>query len=502
MKLTLLVALVLSIVSVSNAASPTKTPKVDLKSLPEIAADFAPSPLFDPLPYKDARKPAGEFSENQMSKDMKELRDRLAQVKSADEFEALIVSAKLTMKDKSDDAQFVIAQAATLLPMRGIVWRLRPLFEQSRGFLGTKSTHVAAVQLVREVSATLAGAFPSKASDMILQFALEPSSKMSTADQFRDVPSFQNFLIKSVAPAHHSAAKTIGEIIERNPKSTFVFDNKMAFGKGTFTDGIERFVGFAAPEMHLAAAAHLAVLNETYVFCSYNQNSLIDAIGKLGAQMGLDSTMGTVFTPTAGLGITDQERVRVIKSLSESGKFLTRLEGYERAMKSAYAALVLSVRHTETAHTQLLSRPAGRSFAVDSFYFLKPRGNLTAANVKTAVAAVAGPIEIRDPITAEVVRIDVPKFYSNPPAKLTSLMASAFVLDEPVEKSKPNTVGEKLVYRNYAYGSAKGWSNEDWKTYVPSATGKGSEYMGTVRRVVARNPGAAAVFGLPAIFVH
>ncbi len=501
MKLTPIVALFVVFAS-SASAAPKKTDTDFLADVPKIDADFKESPLFNPPASKERRKPAGELTEAQMSADMKALRDRLAQVKTVDEFESLIVTSKARMNDMSDDAKFVVSQAAAILPLRGIVWRLRPLFENSRGFLGTKTTHVAAVQLVREVSATLNGAFPSNASTMILQFALEPSEKMSPKQQFRDVAGFQRFLTAEVVPAHHQALQTIESIIKRNPSATFVFDNKMAFGKGSFDDGIQRFVGFSAPEMHLAAAAHAAVINETLVFCSYNQSALIEALGKLGAQMGLDSVMGGTFSPTAGWGITDQERVRVIKSLGTSKNFLARREGAQGAMKSAHGALVRSMRHLKAAHMLLQQRPVGRSFAVDPFFLVKPRGALTAANVETAVAAVSGPVDVRDPITGEVVRIDVPKFYSSPPTTLTSLMATDFVLDQPTELTKKNSAGEKLVFRNYSYGRAKAWANGSWKTFVPSADGKDPDYMLTVRRVVARNPGAAAVFGLPAVFVH
>lgn len=78
------------------------------------------------------------FSESDLSADFKKLRTEWLKVETPDQFEALLKNSYANLDSYSDDTKYFLTQAHVALPLRGIVWRLRPLFEKGNLFLGNK----------------------------------------------------------------------------------------------------------------------------------------------------------------------------------------------------------------------------------------------------------------------------------------------------------------------------------------------------------------------------
>ena len=92
------------------------------------------------------------YSESDLSNDFKTLREQWLKVKDPDQLENLLKISYARYDNYSDDTKYFLAQAHLILPLRGIIWRMRPLFEKGGSFIGVKSTHVTAVQLLRSVA--------------------------------------------------------------------------------------------------------------------------------------------------------------------------------------------------------------------------------------------------------------------------------------------------------------------------------------------------------------
>ena len=116
-------------------------------------------------------------------------------------------------------------------------------------------------------------------------------------------------------------------------------------------------------------------------------------------------------------------------------------------------------------------------------------------------AVVQGVASVRDPLSGEIVTIDLPAFYSKPPESLAVLFPTKFEKGS-FEKSIKNSKGESLTFRNYSNGKAIAWNNNEWKVFVPSADGKDPGYMTEADRIIKYSFGTSKVFNLTTMFVH
>lgn len=418
--------------------------------------------------------------------------------------EALLKKSYAKYDSLSEDTRYFLAQMHTTLPLRGIVWRLRPLFESSKGFLGNKSTHVTAVQAVRSSITALKMFLPTNQTDAVIQYFTEPSVEMSKDDQFKSIADFQNYLVSDFLPVLKQSTDRIVALTKNSSDKVFVWDNKMAFGRGSFEDDIQRFVGHGPAEMNFVVASMYRAYHDVLVYCAYNQDYAIKLAGEIGSHLGIDSSIFS--SKKKDLGITDQERIALIKRAANKKNFL-EIRNYEGSkygsnlLSLAYSALKNSVVYAERSYEYLQGRDASKTMSLNPVLFNQDVAPNLDKGIKNMKAVVQGMAEVRDPVTGDTVALNLPAFYKEPPASLTSLMAVQFEGGD-VQKVIKNTKGESLLVRNYLHGRSIAWDNSTWKKYVPSAEGKKGDYMAEARRIIQYSFGTSMVFGIPDMFVH
>ena len=451
------------------------------------------------------RKIASELSlsDSDLSADLKKLREEWLAIETGDEMEALLKKSEKNYSSYSEDTRYFLAQMQVSLPLRGIIWRLRPLFENSKGFLGNKSTHVTAVQAVRTAISGLKMFLPTQQTDAAIQFFTEPSIEMSKQDQFKSVADFQRFLVESVVPAINGAAAKISALPQSADK-VYVWDNKLAFGRGTFEDDIQRYIGHGPAEINFALATLNRAAHDILVYSAYNQDHSIKLAGEIGSHFGVDSSIFS--SKKTNLGMTDEERVKLFKRASTQHHYL-ELRNYEGSrygselMKQAYTGLKNSVVFIERSHEFLQGRDASKAMAINPIFYQPEIAPNLDKGIKNIKAVIQGPAEVRDPVTGDTVTLNLPAFYQEPPQTLSQLMATKFEAGAP-ERTIKNKQGETLTVRNYLAGRSIAWDNSSWKKYVPSADGQKPGYMSEARRVIHYSLGTSMVFGLPDLFVH
>lgn len=453
-----------------------------------------------------ARKMASEmnFSEADLSSDFVKLRTDWLKVETADDLATLLEVSYQKFKTYSPDVQYFLAQMHVMRPLRGIVWRLRPLFEEGGRYSGNKTTHVTAIQFVRTVATGLDAAFPHFQMDAMIEYFTMPSKEMSENFQFKNMYSFQKFLVDTYLPALITAASRIETVLSKNPTAVWKWDNKMFYGTGAFSDGINRIVGHGAAEMYSAYAFVSSAIHDVLVFSAYNQDSLIEVIGNTGKAMGIDSMRFN--RSNIDVGLTDQERTSIVKQAIVKNRFL-QIRDYDKTkygtglMSWAYIAKKNAAEGFNEAYRLLKDRPANSSMAINPGIFNREIQNRLGQGVKNMLAVVSGEAEVRDPISGQKVTLNVPRFYSNPPSSLGVLMASGWETGT-TEKTITNTKGDKLIARNYFHGRANAWNNKAWEAYVPSAAGKAPGYMLEAKRVMHYSLGTAPVFGVVDMFIR
>lgn len=444
------------------------------------------------------------FNGSDVSSDFQKLREEWLKCTTGDQMEALLKKSYVNYKNFSEDTQYFLAQMHTALPFRGIIWRLRPLFENSKGFLGNKSTHVAAVQAVRSSISALKMFLPTQQTDAAIQYFTEPSVEMTKADQFQSVAEFQKFLMEKFIPILNESTSKITSLTKNSSDKVFVWDNKMAFGRGSFEDEIQRYVGHGPAEMNFVIASLYRAHHDVLVYCAYNQDYSIKLAGEIGSHLGIDSSIFA--SKKKDLGITDAERVKLVRTAARKNSFL-ELRNYNgsdygsRLLKQAYIALKNSVVYAERSYDYLQGRDASKAMSLNPILFQPEVAPNIEKGLKNMKAVVSGPAEVRDPVTGDTVSLNLPAFYQDPPASLTALMPTQFE-SGAVKKTIKNKKGESLEVRNYLSGRSIAWDNSSWKKYVPSAEGKNGNYMAEARRIIQYSFGTSMVFGLPEMFVH
>tara|TARA_B110001454_G_scaffold16145_1_gene14576 strand:+ start:59491 stop:61032 length:1542 start_codon:yes stop_codon:yes gene_type:complete len=460
-----------------------------------------------------SRKIASDFSESSLSDDFKnKLRKQWLETTTADGVFQLLVQSRKDYAKYSPDVQYFLTQMHTMIPLKGIVWRLRPIFEAGGLFKGNKATHMSAIQFVRTAVTGLSAAFPTSQTDAMIAYFTQPGPEMSEKSQFKTVAEFQNFLVDSYIPYLFESVKNIDALLKNyseakgRPQAEMVWDNQMFFGTGSFRDGFNRYVGHGPAEMHIAMALGWEAIHDAYVFSSYNQDDLVNVAGRLGRAFGIDALK----SDSNDIGLTDKERAKIIASYTSKGFLSLRKnrdpkakgdEGYgKRNMKLALPAKRQSVNHFNQAYIKLEGKGSNSSMAINPALYQKDIQNRLNAGVSKMVSAMDGVTEFKDPMSSEVITINVPAFYNEPPQSLAILMANDWEGGEST-KSITSTSGEQLKYRNYFSGRAKSWNNNAWAKYVTSASGQKADYMMTAKRIMHYSPGAT-VLGAVDLFVR
>jgi hypothetical protein len=327
---------------------------------------------------------------------------------------------------------------------------------------------------------------------------------MTSADQFKSMAQFQAFLYNEVSPAIDQATAQIIALKKQAPNDTFIWDNKIAFGTGTFEDEVSRFVGNGPAEVNFVLSSLYKAQHDLLVYCAYNQDHAIKVAGEIGSHVGIDS--GVFSGRNADLGITDRERVGILKNAVAKHRFL-ELRNYEgskfgsETMQKAYTALKNSVVYSQRSHDYLQTKDASNVMVLNPILFQPEVGKNLDKGLKNMKAVVSGISEVRDPVSGDTATINLPAFYSNPPQSLGSLMATGFENGD-LEKVITNKKGEKLHVRSYTRGRSIAWDNGAWKNYVPSAAGQDGKYMSNANRVINYSFGTSMVFGITGLFVQ
>lgn len=490
----LLMALIVSMPAI--AAEVDAPPPVTKKKYTELYDKEAASKIVSRWSGRD-RKPASNFSESDMSPSMRNIRDKVLTVKSAEQMDGLLNELESGYDKLAPDAKFFATQMLLLKPMRGLVWRMRPLFEKKKSkldlFSGNKATHSAAVSGLRSLYHTTKIFVPTDQASAVFDYLVAPSKDMLKKDQFETVREYQAFLVK-VMLEELNTANTRLQALLKTGQTPFVFDAKMLYGKGTFDDNLARFITFNDADVNLALASVEGAAHSILIFCAYNQDQLMNVAGDMGQLYGVDG-----FKSDA-LGVTSKERRDLLEGY-RGKKFLEIKEkGYGQGLMSqALVRFQAHASYLKDAYDILAVAPANSQAFLNPMFFKADVQPSLAAGVKKMKELSLAPGSVRSPITGETVEIDIPGFYAKAPEQMLDLLPNDFVSVTEHEITVTNKAGEALKYRDYSEGRPTAWRNEEWKKLFPSLGGK--QNVADAFRVIGYSNGPGALFGPMSQFI-
>lgn len=445
---------------------------------------------------------AQEFAENNLKSDVVEFRKAYLAVTTPEQLEALLKKAEEEWSTYSSDLKYFTANLLVVRSLRGVIWRMRPLFESGNLFSGNRATHGATVNLLRKIATGIDTFFPTEQWAAGFAYLTEPSAQMTTAQQFKTVREFQKFLIVKFIPALQVAARRTNTLLETEQVPTLVWDRQIVYGTATFADGAKRYIGFGPAEVYFSTSLLYRGIHDALVFAAYNQDDLLNIMGRIGRRFGVDSAL-----QSAEMGMTAAQRNEIISASVKKSGFLT-LQNYNgstfgtAAMSSAYEALKTSAKYQKKAYDYLKDGKSTDSFVFNPIHFQSESSPRLERAMNNMIAAVSGVADIRDPVSGDVVKLNLPEFYKKPYPSLAVLMANGFDLKSQAEKELTNIKGEKLVYRNYLHGQATSWDNQSWSKIVPSAQSQKADYMQKAKRVIFYSLGTPLVAGQVGLFAR
>ncbi|MFP5491376.1 MAG: hypothetical protein ACLGG0_07740 [Bacteriovoracia bacterium] len=402
---------------------------------------------------------SGAGDESMMSDKFKETRDQFLKLKTADELEAFLTEHEEKFETyRDEDQRFFISQLLPLRELRGIVWRSRPVFSK------TKIAHSFVLTSVKSAVSSVKILLPTEQWHAGLEYVSNPYVRDGkVATEFKSEAELIAHIAGPFRDALLVTAKRIQSIDLKD--KTIVWDNKLAFGKASFQDDIDRYrlVG-EVERLSSLGSLHALLAQVTYqrAYSGENSMKLYQDMGKL---YGVDGFFSQVD------GAPSSKRVEILRKPAYAN-YATLVEDGRDWMKLSFNHLKESVNLTASIWNQIKAedRPLTEAFIFDtSFARAYERGSdLAIANME---AMVNGKAQIRSGVTGEVVVVDLPAFYENPPQDLKSFLPTQFdrsaewkvvVLKDSAGKQ------HKVKTRNYEVGRGIDWNAEAYRQIFPS----------------------------------
>ena len=513
---------------------------------------------YKPLPKsavaKDSgRNPAqgqGTFTEKDFTGALANLRNHLLEFRPRSQAEkqgnpqelstenrAIEISRLLEELDKtvasSTDPQTIYfgSQLTLLLPFRGIIWKIRALYEEEHD----KATQSAMVSGLRLAASVLGDTIPVGQGEVLLDYLSVPASTDGkdigqvgiSGAHFRTVGQLQTFLEAVVAKRVFQTIARIQKIHDSDLTAPLVFDHLILTGPGTLRDGNQRFRGHAKAEVAATLASLHRTLAQIHSFCAYNQDELFKKNEKMARLFGVagfipfrelgvsaedwvhefnkgidDSPFLTLYTEVSP---TPDELLKLDPSLPknmEDGKMFMRL-AYEHSKFAAnYAAEATSAQDRSYLPGMLLN-PALMNPLTPSAITAVGTNVTTASEAATALQealvnpAKKGTVQFREPMTGKVLEFNLRAWYENPPSNLRRMLPTEFE-QGPKHFDVRGFGNKKLEVRNYYRGRPFAWKNEVWNPYI-IGLGSDKQEMGRVLKGMGEVLAGAGI-GLPFVF--
>lgn len=428
-----------------------------------------------------------EISEEAMSEKFREFRDTFLTVTTKEQVEKFLRKMDSEYDTYPDDLKFFAAQMIPFLELKSFAYKMYPLLSQE------KITHSMLVSRVLDFASFMRINFPTEQWDAGFRFASEPF--FADEDRFRKAEDLQAYIGSNLYPAFMKAAKRIQELDFQGNR--IAWDHKLFYGTAAFSDNFKRY-------RYLGEAERVATLSSLHMgmawmkrFTAYNVKGSMKLTKSLGTLIGVDSFFSAVD------GVTAKKVVKVF-SEEEYKSLYTLLPNGKADLQTAFSHIKEGARLQVIAWNEIKDRPASEVDALNSM-ILDPFRDRIDRGSETLERIVEGKVKIRSDVTGELVTVDLPGFYANPPQDLKSLLPTKFEGGKKnIRKDLKTRDGKKerrVKYRNYFYGRAISWDINSYNKLFPEL--KSGEDVATATRILNQSAGTFPVaIGMNAFMLY
>jgi len=397
--------------------------------------------------------------ESMMTPMMKQLRDRFVKIKTADELDAFLAEIEKNYEGyPQDDVRFFAAHLIPLREMRGFLWRAGPVSGQA------KITHSFILTALKSTSASLDMYMPNEQWRAGFDYLTMPYVRDGKiCSSFNDEADVVVFLAGPLRQALLKAAQRI-QALDLKDK-WIVWDNQVLFGRTSFADDLNRYMLVGEVERISSLANLHGALAQITFQRAYSTEKSVQLFKDLGRLYGTDGFLSEID------GAPSSKRVGILRSPAYRS-WGTLVEDGQKWMELSFSHLQESVRLAAMVWDQI--KREDRS-PVDAFFFdtsfartYERGGDLSIANM---LDMIEGPAKIRSTVSGEVVTVDLPGFYRNPPADLKAFLPTEFQRGSEWHKVQLKDGAGKVhevKYRDYTIGRGTNWNAESYRKMFPA----------------------------------
>ena len=508
------------------------------------------------------RHPAGDppLTEDLLAPDLITFRDAVIKTRDGESF-FNVINDYSNRYDTSPDTmsnglKYYVARMATILPFRGIVWRMTPLVHQ------VVVTQEILLATLKNMAEQVEIHDPNSHIEAQMAFLTMPFAKNRVLPtQFKNEDEFVDFLARDVYGSLAKAVKRLEDLPEmtwtdpKGKKIELVFDSKIRFGEGAFGEaygGFDRYKRLGETERFAAIARYHHRMAQLSQMAAYTWTGHLQLRKKIGQEFGFDaikSNLPGYKTDEFIGGVSREKRVGIIHSAEFSPTYILiedkrrkKFTGHDW-MRNAYAHLHKTYEYLDKSWKNIEEGKA--KGAPTSFWQIDP-GMLEAReaqvqqgleNMKKLVgvfsddpiqnAKLSGLTTINGALSGDPLTVDFKSYFeAHPPADLKNLSPKTngpahdreqreFLAK--IRKLYPDAharvkggsetdvvemtvAGKKVAWRNYLYGRALDWNFDAYSTLFPAL--KSGADVSNAQRILAETRGTRMLSGMTGMFIR
>jgi len=410
-------------------------------------------------------------------------------VKTKDQVDpALSKIIALAIQDPDNSvAQLYAGVAKVIMPLKGILWRLRFIIEPM------DVVYVNVINQLRMFKRNKERR--GEHVDALFDYIADPNPEETILGHkglFTSFAQFQDWVVNQISPIVQANAIMIQNIADSADadKAIFMYDSGLLLGENVataMTSQTNRYRKVMPAHLYLALADVYTRLGMTHYLASYNFEGLVDFVSKMtkktfvSKKFGMGNSFITRIFATKVLGPKD---FADILNDSDFKSFLTLRNNASKTLPMAYQYLKLGVKNRLIgfqAMEHLANLPNQGDYAINARLFTS-RPGVTEAILKKRLALMGGDSELQiagtkiftDRVAGVTFDVDISQIF-NPSNKsmrdLKGLFANRFSnVAEKVGKNK------ETWKWNYDYGAATSWEDPTFGGVLPN-TNSGEDYL-------------------------
>jgi hypothetical protein len=416
-----------------------------------------------------------ELTDDLMSKEYKNFREKFLSIKTPEELDKQLVEMDANYNSYPADLKFIVALLTPLHSLRAFTYKMYPLITKE------KISHSVILSNVLRFASMMSVNLPTSQWMAGFKYTSEPFTAEDDVVRFQTTEDFQDFVGKTLYPELLKAAVRIKALNFSDDK--IIWDNKLFYGTASFQDGFKRYNTIGESERLATLASLHTALAGAARFQAYNVQEFIAFTKELAGLYGYDSLFSEVD------GVTAKKIHDVMIKAKYKNLFTLRANGVQN-MIIAYKHLKEASRLGVISWQEVRDRSANDSDLFNPNYFDGSASRID-KNAENIEKMMSGKNSFRSDITGEVLTVDFPSFYTNPPTDLKALFPISF---EGGEKHLSKTVKLEngktkiLKYRNYFYGRSIGWDLKAYHLVFPDL--KSGEDVSKAIRILNQSAGS------------